>query len=178
MALINLQEFKDFINMTESFADQVLGDILNGEIASFEQRAGLLEQEGTETTEFHDGDNDNCVLLKNGIVTEITSVKEDLDEDGDYETDLEHITDYFWYADGTIMKTHGYFPDGFKNIEVVYKHGYTSATLPRDLRLALLKTMANTYNASMTTVEEEGTGKKFSQKEIDKVLGKYVRLSL
>jgi len=52
------------------------------------------------------------------------------------------------------------------------------SNLPYDLEIALLKIMSNTYHASLTIMEIEGSPKKYSQTEIDNVIGKYTRLAI
>jgi len=52
------------------------------------------------------------------------------------------------------------------------------SNLPYDLEIALLKMMSNTYHASLVVQEIEGLSKVFSQTEIDRTIGKYVRLPI
>jgi len=128
--------------------------------------------------EYHDGDRTNMVILDNGLVNSITSLN--LDDNGDGVCDyalIEH-DDYEFYPQGIITKRSGYFPSGLRNIEIKYKQGYTNATLPQDLRLALLKMMSNTYHQSIVAMEVEGSPKIYTATEINNVIGKYVRLTI
>ena len=260
MALIALSELKKFIHMGEIHDDALLQSIIDGTIGKVEQRTGQILS-STVTTEYHDGDRTNTILLDNGCITLVTHVK----IDGVTVYTPAAPNDYEWYAVGEIVRKVGYFSRGFKNIEVNYTHGfsalivvatnlpfnvgfniyrdrpskvcngyysglaavvlnsvanggggtaYTEGTdyttmeltgevvaleagipsgtvvyvssgtytkysnLPPDLRIALLKIMSNTYHGSLVVMEVEGEAKIYSQKEIDAVIGKYVRLPI
>ena len=177
MSLITLIEFKKFIHMTELDSDDLLQDILDGEFAAVEDQIKQTLTEAT-TTEYQDGDRTNTLILEHGLVSDVTSVKIDYDGDGEFEYELTLHDDYEWKKSGEIIYKNNYFSDGIKNVEVVYKHGYTALTLPKDLRIAILKIAANTFHATFVVVESEGDTKVFTQKSIDKVLGKYTRLVL
>lgn len=174
MALIDLTlDLKPFIHMGEAHDDVLLQKILDGTIAEVEQRIGQV-LESVAVTEKHDGDRTNTILLDNGCVTALTHIK----IDGTTVYDVTNTADYEWYVVGEIVRKVGYFSRGFKNIEVLYTHGYTSVNIPAGLKLALLKMMSNTYHGSLVVTEVEGGPKIYSQKEIDAVIGKYVRLPI
>lgn len=173
--LVSLIDYKKFIHITEPDLDSMLTDILMGELDTLDGSCNQKLEKETDFVEYHDGERDNIVILRNGIVTDVKSVKIDYNGDGVYEETLVLHTDYEWKAIGEIIMKHGYFPEGVKNIETTYTHGYTETTLPRRLRLAILKQCANTFNATFSVVEKEGEEKKFSQKSIDAVFSKYKR---
>jgi hypothetical protein len=264
MPLISLQQLKSFIHMGESYSDTLLQDIIDGELAAVEQMINQTLEEAQET-EYHDGEDDNTLLLKYGLVTAITSVKIDWDGDGVFEDELIEHEDYEWYPNGKIALKSSYFPEGLKNVEVVYTHGFSfssvSATnlptdqgfqvfkdrpsfvaggdysgldsvvlntgpngtgdtltegtdyaimehtgqavalengsitsgdtlyvksgtytqysnVPKDLKIALLKQMANTFHASRAVTEKEGEKKIFSQKSIDAIFNKYTKVTI
>jgi len=264
MPLISLQQLKDFIHMSETECDSILQDIIDGELATVETMINQTLEEAQET-EYHDGEDDNTIILKYGLVTAVSSVKLDLDGDGTYEEELTEHDDYEWYPNGQIVRRSSYFPEGLKNVEVVYTHGFSfssvSATnlptdegfqvfkdrpskvcggnysglanlvlnsaangggtsyaegtdfagmehtgevvalgsggitdgatlyvesgtytqlsnVPKDLKIALLKQMSNTFRATYVVTEAEGDAKVFSQKSIDAVLDKYRRMSV
>jgi len=264
MALISLQQLKDFIHINENDVDTLLQDIIDGELAAVERMINQpLEQ--TIETEYHDGEDDNTLILKYGLVKDITSVKIDRDGDGIFEDELSEHEDYEWYDNGQIVLKSDYFPEGLKNIQVQYKHGCSFSTVnatnlptdqgfpvfkdrpsfvaggdysgltgvalntgpngtgdtktegidyanmeytgqvvaleagtisngdilyvesgtytqysnvPKGLRLALLKQMANTFHATYVVTEAEGETRRFSQKSIDAVLNKYTKVTL
>jgi len=264
MPLISLQQLKDFIHIKESYADTLLQDIIDGEMATVERMINQPLEE-TQETEYHDGEDDNTLLLKYGLVTAITSVKIDWDGDGTFEDELTEHEDYEWYDNGQIVLKSTVFPEGLKNIEVKYTHGYSFSTVsatnlptdqgfqvfkdrpsfvagggysgldsvvlntgpdgsgdtktegtdytimehtgqvvaleagsitdgdtlyvesgtytqysnvPKGLKLALLKQMANTFHATHVVTEKEGDNKVFSQKSIDAVLNKYRKVTI
>jgi len=128
MPLISLQQLKDFIHIKESYADTLLQDIIDGEMATVERMINQPLEE-TQETEYHDGEDDNTLLLKYGLVTAITSVKIDWDGDGTFEDELTEHEDYEWYDNGQIVLKSTVFPEGLKNIEVKYTHGYSFSTV-------------------------------------------------
>jgi len=178
MSLITLANFKTFIHMAEAFDDIPIQSIIDGEEATISQYMGQDLNQVLVETEYHDGNRDNTVLLNNGLVTAIATVKTDDDNDGVYENTLTYWTDYVWYANGVIQLQSGWFPARMKLVEVIYSHGYTSVTIPNDLKLALMKQMANTYQGSMHAIETEGPEKEFNEAYIYKVFDKYARLQI
>jgi hypothetical protein len=166
--LILLADLKAFIHMGEVHDDVLLQSIIDGTQAEIEQRIGQSLEQDIVIDEPHDGDRSNTILLDNGCVTAVAYVKID-----DVELDAD---DYEWYPIGEIIRYNGYFYKSLKNIKVKYTHGYTAVTLPADLKLAMLKAMSNAYHGTLVIQEIEGSPKIYSQREIDLVIGKYVRL--
>lgn len=175
MGLVSLIRFKKFIHVTEPDLDSMLEDILSGELDTLDGSCNQKLEKEADLVEYYDGERDNIVILRNGNVTDVKYVKIDYDGDGTYEEELTVHTDYEYKAIGEIIMKHGYFPEGVKNIEVTYTHGFDETTLPPRLRLAILKQCANTFNASFIAVEKEGDAKVYSQKSIDAVFAKYKR---
>jgi len=178
MSLILLADFKKFIHMTEIYDDALLQKIIDSvelDIANNTLQQALVE---AESTEYHDGDRTNTILLENGLVTAVASVKTDDDCDGTYES-LLSSDDYVWYENGIIQLHAGWFQAQKKLIQVVYTHGYTAGTLPLDLKQTMMKVMANTYQKSRVVQEnEEEHPLLFSQKEITTGFKKYKQVSL
>lgn len=177
MSLIALADFKAFIHMSETYDDTLLQNIINAEELNIANNRIHQSLEQAATTEYHDGDRTNTIILDNGLVTAVASVKTDDDADGTYETTLD-TDDYVWYANGMIQLRSGWFQAQQKLIQVVYTHGYTAETLPTDLKNTLMKIMANTYHKSLRIIEDEGSGAIFSQKEIEDGLLKYRRVNI
>ena len=177
MSLIVLANFKAFIHMTETYDDVLLQNILDAEELNVANNRIHQSLEQAETTEYHDGDRTNTIILNNGLATGITHVKTDDDCDGVYETTLD-TDEYVWYENGMIQLHAGWFQAQKKLIEVKYTHGYTALTLPVDLKFTLMKIMANTYQKSRVAIEDEGTGSIFSQTEIENGLLKYRRINI
>lgn len=177
MSLILLAGFKTFIHMTENYDDTLLQNIIDAEELNVANNRIRQSLEEVETTEYHDGDRTNTIILNNGLVTAVASVKTDDDCDGTYENTLD-TDEYVWYENGMIQLHAGWFQAQKKLIQVVYTHGYLTGTLPNDLKFTLMKIMANTYQKSRVAIEDEGTGSIFSQKEIEDGLLKYKRLNI
>ena len=177
MSLIVLADFKAFIHMSETYDDVLLQNMLNAEELNVANNRIHQSLEQATTTEYHDGDRTNTIILNNGLVTAVASVKTDDDGDGVFENTLD-TDDYVWYENGMIQLRAGWFQAQHKLIEVVYTHGYTAGTLPTDLKNTLMKIISNTYHKSLRVIEDEGTGAIFSQKEIEDGLKKYRRINL
>jgi hypothetical protein len=177
MSLIVLANFKAFIHMDENYDDVLLQNIINAEELNVANNRIHQSLEQAETTEYHDGDRTNTIILNNGLVTAVAHVKTDDDCDGTYENTLD-ADEYVWYENGIIQLHAGWFQAQKKLIEVKYTHGYTAGTLPSDLQFTLMKIMANTYQKSRVAIEDEGTGSIFSQKEIEDGLKKYRRINI
>jgi hypothetical protein len=177
MSLIVLANFKAFIHMTETYDDTLLQNIIDAEELNVANNRIHQSLEQAETTEYHDGDRTNTIILDNGLVTAVAHIKTDDDCDGVYETTLD-TDEYVWYENGMIQLHAGWFQAQKKLIEVKYTHGYTALTLPVDLEFTLMKIMANTYQKSRVAIEDEGTGSIFSQTEIENGLLKYRRVNI
>lgn len=126
MSLIALAEFKSFLHMSENFDDVLLQGIIDGEEAEVSVYMNQDLNQVTAETEYHDGNRDNTILLNHGLVTAVTTVKIDNDNDGVYENTLTYWTDYVWYPNGVIQLQGGYFPVRMKLVEVIYNHGYAT----------------------------------------------------
>ena len=126
MSLIALAEFKSFLHMNENFDDVLLQEIIDGEESEVSVYMNQDLNPVTGETEYHDGNRDNTVLLNNGLVTAVTTVKTDDDNDGVYENTLTYWTDYVWYANGVIQLQSGWFPAQMQLVEVIYNHGYST----------------------------------------------------
>lgn len=178
MSLIPIADFKEFIHMTEVYDDVLLQKIMDStelDVANNTLQQSLVK---AEATEYHDGDRTNTILLENGLVTAVTSVKTDDDCDGTYENLLDS-DNYVWYENGIIQLHAGWFHAQKKLIQVIYTHGYETATLPLDLKQTIMKVMANTYQKSRVVQEnEEEHPLLFSQKEINTGFKKYKQVSL
>jgi hypothetical protein len=177
MSLIVKTDLKAFIHMTETYDDTLIENIIAAEELNVANNRIHQSLEQAETTEHHDGDRTNTIILNNGLVTAVAHIKTDDDCDGVYETTLD-TDEYVWYENGMIQLHSGWFQAQKKLIEVKYTHGYTAGTLPVDLKFTLMKIMANTYQKSRVAIEDEGTGSIFSNTEIENGLLKYRRINI
>lgn len=181
MSLISLADLKSFIHMGENHDDAELQNVIDGVESEITTYLGYDLTQIAPDTEYHDGDRSNTILLDNGAVTAVNSVKIDADGDYTYSETLIHQVDYVWYANGVIQLITGrFFPRKQKYIEVNYDHGYTSASLPKDLVLALKKKMANVYYGSRQVQEIGMTAptRIFSDKEIYGVFDRHARVQI
>lgn len=144
MSLISLANFKSFIHMGETHDDTELQSVIDGVEAEIATRIGydLIQ---TTTTEFHNGDRSNTILLDNGMVTVVPTVDVDSNGDYTYATNLVDKQDFVWYTNGVIqLITGGYFPRRQRYVRVIYTHGYltnplVATLLPRNIPFAVYK---------------------------------------
>lgn len=179
MSVILLADLKSFIHMSEVFDDVLLQDIMDGvelDVSNNYLHSELAQVAGD--VEYHDADRSNTIMLNNGLVTAIATVKLDSNGDFTYANTLTYQTDYIWYAVGYIQLLGSSIISTRRQqyIEVTYTHGYLTANIPIDLQINILKMMSNTYHGSLQVTEVEGSPKVFSQKEIDDGFAKYRRL--
>jgi hypothetical protein len=87
-------------------------------------------------TEYYDGKINNILMLKEYPIVSISSVK--FDASGQFSGSETTVpsTDYGITDDNNSLYYRGYFPAGYKNIQVIYTAGY--ATVPMDLQNACL----------------------------------------
>lgn len=110
-------------------------------------------------TEILDGDGCDSVLLKQYPIIELQSIWDDLGREYGEDTELD-VDDIAVYEDeGKLVFVNNFFQQGKKNIKVVYRAGY--ATIPADLKLALIKFTAAEYLMARTqinVVKSDGEG--------------------
>ena len=144
MALLTIADIKEELGISDTDSDTLLTSLLNAVVALFEKKIDRTLESATYT-EYHSSKaNQNKVFLKNYPVTSITSIHDD--PDWDYGSgDLLDSDDYNYDDDSGIVYYDGYFYEGFNNIKVVYEAGYTSATIPKDIKQCLIRQMAHWF---------------------------------
>lgn len=148
----------------------------------------------TEKTEYYDGYGTNVLYLNNHPVIDFGNSEANalqyLDEQ-QYWKDLltppdtiENSIIIFTYGKLVLMKNY-IFPQGIKNIKVLYKSGYMPETLPADLkRICYEKTAIKFMNSSFHTKarlginlydDELGHRTSLKEEEFERVLKRYRR---
>jgi hypothetical protein len=129
--LIDTDYIKTLIGITNTDDDALLNQILRARNVGFE------EFESASRTEYKSGDQSHIIFMDHHPITAITSIYDDNDLNYTADT-LVASTDYSYVAEqGMIFIKAGYFAKGTNNVKVTYTAGYTSATIPEDLKLAL-----------------------------------------
>lgn len=140
-------------------------------------------------TEYYNGGNTNKLLLNQYPVTTLTSVQYwDYQSQGIIESYTEH-TDYELYSnDGYLYKVSGW-SKGTKNYKVVYVAGYSTSTMPSDLKNACKEICKYLYNlrdkqglssetVDVRTLSYDKTLNVGIPKNILAMLDQYVRMDL
>lgn len=132
--LINEKEVADYLKVDNSPALRPHILTAQGQIAAAIRVDSILERDRTET--IRPANDANLIILRDGPLASVTSVTVD-------GTTLD--LDTLWLRKWSIEKTDEDFPGG-STIVVVYKAGYTSATIPDSLKRALIVTAAAIFN--------------------------------
>lgn len=159
MAIVTSANYKSFKGITVTTWDAQLAVIIPAAQALAERYCNRVF-DSANYTEYHDGDRSDALVLRNGPVTALTSVKL-VDSSGATPTViytyvassyiieartnklvLNHSEDARWASeDNGFARESARFgpfpcwPQGFQNIQVVYTGGYT--VMPADLQLAM-----------------------------------------
>lgn len=140
--LITLQDVKNYLQIEESTQDAQLTQMIKSVEAQVKKTLGR-ELESAERTEYYDGDGKGIILVKEFPITAVASLYDDPDRDYGSDT-LISSDDYIWgqvdgLAPGAIRLDLGFFYRSQKNVKVTYTGGYTTSTLPEDIKMALIK---------------------------------------
>jgi len=148
MGLIANTDVKTFLSIPSANTDD--DSLLTALIVNAQGMADMdtnrtLEVTSADATDYYDGDGSSVLLVKRYPIVSITTIHDDIDRD--YGADcLISSDDYFYHsAQGRIMLDGSAFNKSEKNIKVVYKGGYSSSTIPGDLKLALILLTAYLY---------------------------------
>lgn len=143
MALLGLQEVKDYLKITTADEDQIVTDLITDTQDILESWLGR-ELESAQYTEDFDGDDTNVRILNHRPVVSVSQVLISIDNSNEISS-----SGYVIYETGGILKLKTIlFPAGLKNCRVVYTAGFTSATLPGALKNALKELAALVYKIS------------------------------
>lgn len=158
MAIISTTEFKTFKNLSGSTYDTLIGLLIGAAQAEAERWCGRLFDSGSQTDTLN-GSGSNILFLTRTPITAFTSLSVVASDGTSTAIDS---TDYRYDATtgelrlipesygrivqddfGTVVNEQwGYgraFPPGFRNIVAVYTGGYSSGTMPLDLKHAMYR---------------------------------------
>jgi len=153
MALFTLAELKTYLNIDGTDEDEQLQFIVDGVNAAVVEQLER-EIESAEATEYYDGHDEKLLMLRRRPVTAVAGVWVDpTGYAGQGSNAFASTTEWTQGTDFFIRETEESednggileaiaraWPFGRKNIKITYTAGY--ATVPDDLKLALLKTAA------------------------------------
>jgi len=152
IALISLANAKEHLKITTNIEDGLLGDFVNMVSAMVNSYIGRDLLQGNHT-EYYDGNGEDTLMLKHSPVISVTKIYNSTVErifDSTTELDL-NLDVYVTKASGIIqiIPAHGRgigaFFNGKANLKVVYVGGYTLATVPYDIQLAVRIWLGTVY---------------------------------
>lgn len=150
IALVSLADAKAFLKITTSAEDTIVGDLVNSLSKLVSNFVGhdLLS---ASYTEYYDGDGTDELILKNFPVTALSVLNDDPTRAFAAPTAKDIAADVMldgaagivrlWNNGGIFQRAHG-------NIKVTYTAGYSLATMPYDIQLAVKKMVAFIYRSS------------------------------
>lgn len=147
MALCTLTDVREYLGITgvDATANSVMTRLCDVVTTLFDTYCNrtLLE---TEHTEYYSCYGTNYIVLRNYPVTLITSVSDDTNYVWDVDTIID--SDYY-FLDNTILRLKNlYFANYPQSVQVIYTAGYTTETLPEDLKQAAILEVAHLYKKS------------------------------
>ena len=140
-ALCTRNEVKDFLGLQAAGND--IDDFVNqtiNRISTLFESYCHRKFMSASYTEYHDSDGDSWIFPKNTPVTVITAIYED--EDWDFGADTEIDSTEYKLADENSIFYDGVFTKGPQSLKIEYTGGYTSSTLPEDLKQAAIVEVA------------------------------------
>ena len=203
--MISVTEFLSYMKIGLPISDEMTAFIKDSirasvdEMNTFTNRIlvtlnASLEIIYTEKTEYYDGYGTSVLYLNNHPVIDFGSSKANalqyLDENKEWKDlltppdTIENSIIILTYGKLVLMKDY-IFPEGIKNIKVLYKSGYMPETLPADLkRICYEKTALKFMNSTFHTKarlglqfydDESGHRTRFKEEEFERVLKRYRR---
>lgn len=205
--MITVEEFKKYMKLPDSIPEDETEFIMQCIRASVDEmnvytNRRLVQLESdlsislTEATEYFDGYGTNILYVNNHPIINFgtgTNEMMYLENNTDWKDILEPpdtiANSVLVLAFGKLVLQKGYvFPAGIKNIKVKYKSGYTSETVPGDLKRICYELSAEKFLNSMYAGDsrlnieyrDDSTGKKTKYRRwgYEVVLGRYRRRSL
>jgi len=146
MALVTLNEYKGYYGITNVTQDlEIMSNLVRSE-ALASAFCGYDLQETSIVDEPYNGGS-SSIILKSMPITSVSSVKENNTTIQDYTV----IPDEGLIVKGTnLLNTISHslpiFRPGLNNILISYTSGYTEATSPSDLKLAILKIVKHLFS--------------------------------
>ena len=131
-----LTEFKQIRGVQTGNDDTRLTALLASAIGAVENMIGYkMAYPSAVITEKYTGDNTNKLVLKYKPIDSTKAMTLTIDDDTE---DLTDANEYFVdYENATILKYAGVFASELMSVVVTYWGGYTSATIPEPLKLAI-----------------------------------------
>jgi len=175
--ITNVSELRAQFNVTILDDDHRLMAVLAAAQKYAEKYCGTV-LEAADVTEYHDGDGNQSVLLRNLPVNSIATVHDDIDRVYGAAT-LIPASDYTFDDNGILTLPLYVFTIGRNNIKVVYNAGFSD--VPDDLKVAIGNIAFANYleaNGSINMVEGQDYvyRPKKLRDEAEKILNQYRKI--
>ena len=150
-ALSTLNEAKEYLGLhvNDTSKDALVRSLINYASAAAQREARrTLMPASTSITEFLDGDGTRDLKVSQYPIVSVTELYDDINRDFT-SSDLLSSDDYEIYKENGIIRLYNsesMFSIGAKNVKAVYVGGYTSSTLPEDLKWAVLEYVTFLYS--------------------------------
>lgn len=141
LALVTLQDAKDWIGESTSDYDTEIEIIINGVSAMFREHThrNLIAQ---DRTVYLDGKGDDTIMAPDYPINSITNIYSDADHEFGSGTE---ITEYSFYEDGEIILDSSETDEGRKTVKLSFNAGYERSELPADIKKAALMQIKYAY---------------------------------
>jgi len=182
MALVTLALAKDYLDIpiADTTKDTRVTRLINFASALIESYCERKFEFQT-FTEFHDGRNNNQLLLRQWPAQKPSSVS--VSNAWEYNDGVVDSSIYDVVEETTLVLRSGFFSSGYRNVKVVYQAGY--ATIPYDIQEAclmlvlLFEQKRNDKRVGVNSKSKQGENISFVEdipEDIQRILEKYKRL--
>lgn len=143
MALITIEDLKDYLKVTSTEQDLLLTQFVDDAQSILE--AWLTRTlESASFTEVFNGDGTDTVVLRNIPVTAVSEVLTSIEDS----TEVDSTAYKFNPNNGVLKLDSKVFPKTFQDCRVKYTAGWTTSTLPDAVRMGLIEMAALLYKNS------------------------------
>ena len=141
--LASLDDVKDYLGMTgsDTIVDDLLEDLVTRVTVAFHKYCGIEQFIAKDYTEYQSGSGTPDLFPKNIPVNSVSLLASDYD--WTFGADSTYTATDFAILDDRIVLKDEVFPEGLRNIKVIYNAGYTSA--PEDLKQVCIMEVARLY---------------------------------
>ena len=144
VALCTIEDVRDYMAIEPGSNDGILMRLINAVSEDAKTRCGRAFLQETRTDELYDGDGTDTLLLRHGPVTAVSKL---IAEFGGAELTEGGDKDFVFYPNRIVKLVNGgIFAIGARNVTVSYTAGYSLATIPQDLKTAILEGISFRWN--------------------------------
>lgn len=151
--------------------DTLFATLITAVSRRFESFCNRTFEYNSAITEYYSGNGERgYIYVKRPPIATVTSIHDDVDRDFDSTTLVD--ADYYVVFDDRVEMKYSAFTKGLKNIKIIYSGGYSTATLPADIRLAAMMQVAFVFKrrADLGLVGISGEGGSISVQSPMKLL--------